>query len=71
MTKGQGQVIGILGIGVTIALASIGGFFVQNNRVAAVETRTAVLESQYQEINKRLEKIDGTMEQIKQLIVRR
>ena len=62
MRKGQINIVGLVGIGVTIALASIGSFFYQSNRTASVETRAAVLETQYVEVNKKLDQILGKLE---------
>mgnify|MGYP001559832945 CR=1 FL=1 len=64
MIKGQINIISLLTTGVAIAIASIGSFFYQNNRVGVVETRTAVLEVRYEDIDKKLNKIVDSQERL-------
>ena len=63
MRKGEINIVGLLAIGVTIAISSIGGFFYQTNRTSQLETRTALLEYQYAEINKKLDTLIGNQVQ--------
>ena len=62
--KGQVNIFSLLTTGVAIAIASIGGFFYQSNRVGVVETRTAVLEVRYEDIDKKLNKIVDSQERM-------
>ena len=57
--KGQISLFALIGTGVTIALASISAFFVQNNRIGKVEgdvqTIREVADTQYENMNKRFD----------------
>ena len=62
--KGQIGLIPLIGAGATILLAAVSGFFYQSNRIGAVETQTAVLEVQYTEVNKKLDRIELKLDQL-------
>ena len=61
---GQIGIFPLFGIGATILIASIGAFFSQSNRIGGVETKAAVLETKYESINEKLEKMDGKLDAI-------
>lgn len=62
--KGQVNIGTALAVGVTIALASIGSFFGLNNRVAATETKQAVLETRLESMDNKLTRIIDKLDPI-------
>ena len=64
MKKGQISFLSLLGTAATIIIVSIGAFFTQSNRIGGVETKTAVLEVQYENIDKKLERIEGKLDSV-------
>ena len=60
--KGQIGLFPLLGTAATIIIVSIGAFFTQANRIGGVETRAAVLEVRYENIDKKLERIEGKLD---------
>lgn len=62
--RGEVNIIGLLAIGVTIAISSIGGFFYQSNRTGSLETRTALLEYQFTKIDKQYEEMNRKLDDI-------
>ena len=57
MRKGQITIFQMISVGVGLATAFIGNAFYQSDRTGKVETRTTVLEVQYSEVNKKLDRI--------------
>ena len=62
--KGQIGILPLIASGITIAMASISGFFYQSNRIGVVETRASVLEVRYEDFDKKLERIDEKLDMI-------
>ena len=60
--KGQIGFLPLIGAGVTVIMASISGFFYQSNRIGSVETRASVLEVRYEDVNKKLDRIEKKLD---------
>lgn len=62
MKKGQLPVTTIVTIGIGLVVSAVGAFFGLNNKVNGIETRSAVIESKYVEIDRRLGNIEEKLD---------
>lgn len=64
MKRGQIGLLPLFGVGATILIASISAFFSQSNRIGGIETKAAVLETRYEEVDRKLERIEDKLDTI-------